>query len=156
MRQILAIFLAVSAGLFACESPTESSKIRGLNLPLGLSLAPGTLDSISFRLVEGADRPCGNYQLRVSASSEGDALRFDVKNYVIKPTACYTAEAPGHSTHSISFGPGTEGTYELSIHLGKQTDTYQLVVEEGSCWLSGEDGQISRIERDPVARNPGT
>ena len=161
MRKTIILFLAVTAGLIACDSPTETesntewTRVKDLNLPLNLSLRAGVPGSISFRLVESAYRPCP-YRLQVSASLVENKLRIDLKNYVLKPSACFAIIAPASWTQSFPFGPGTEGIYDVSIHLGKQSDQYHFVVEEGSFWLSGVDGQFSGIDGAPITRDSGT
>jgi len=162
MRKTIILFLAVTAGLIACDSPTETesntewTRVKGLNLPLNLSLRADVLDSISFHLDESPYRPSDPYWLQVSASLEGNELRIDVKNYVLKPNGGWGILSRARWWQALPFGPGTKGVYEVSIHLGKQSDQYHLVVEEGSCWLSGVDGQFSGIERGPVTRDPGS
>ncbi len=158
MRKTLVLLLAVTAGLIACDSPTEMELgwVEGLNLPLNFSLIPSVGDSISFRLAESANRTC-QPRLEVSASLEGNELRIDVKNWVFTyPKGCFgLADLPARWWHSFPFGPGTEGVYDVSIHLQNQSDHYHLVVEEDSCWLSGVDGQFSRISGASVTRDSG-
>ena len=157
MRKTIILLLAVTVGLIACDSPTEteSNRVQGLNLPLNLSLRAGVPGSISFRLAESHYRPCEPYRLQVSASLVEKELRINLKNYVLKPSGCWAIIAPASWTQSFPFGPGTEGIYDVSIHLGKQSDQYHLVVEEGSFRLSGVDGQFSGIDGAPVTRGQG-
>jgi hypothetical protein len=46
MRKTAILFLAVTAGLIACDSPTDPNRVQGLNLPLNLSLIPSVGDSM--------------------------------------------------------------------------------------------------------------